>query len=69
MNRSISGVIGELMDTHIILWDIVDMFNSDDDGLLVKATRMDNEYNRRRSNLVEEIDEIIIDMLEKRKEV
>ena len=63
MSRDISQVICELMDTHVKLWDIVDMLNSDDDGVLVKATRLDNIYNRRRSDLVEEIDAIIIGLL------
>ena len=67
MTRIISDVISELMDTHIKLWDIVDMLNSDSEAVLVKATRMDNVYNSLRSNLVEEIDEIVLSMLRRHK--
>jgi len=63
MMRSICEAINDLMETHIKLWDIVDMLNSDNDESLVKATRMDNEHNRRRSGFVEEIDEIVLEML------
>ena len=68
MNRNISDAVSDLMETHIILWDIVDMLNVDDDKLLVKATRLDNKYNRRRSDLVEEIDEITLKILSSRTE-
>jgi len=67
VTRIISDVISELMDTHIKLWDIVDMLNSDSEAVLVKATRMDNVYNSLRSNLVEEIDEIVLSMLRRHK--
>ena len=63
MSRDIDNVISELMDVHVKLWDIVDMLNSGDDDILVKATRMDNMYNRLRSDLVEEIDTIIIGLV------
>lgn len=67
MKRTLSNAVSELMETHIKLWDIVDMLNCDDDKRLVEATRMDNIYNRRRSDLVEEIDELVIDTLEQQK--
>ena len=67
MERNICDAVNDLMETHIKLWDIVDMLKSDNDEILVKATRMDNEYNRRRSNFVEEIDEIVLKMLANKK--
>jgi len=40
MGRSICEAVNDLIETHIKLWDIVNMLNSDSDEILVKATRM-----------------------------
>ena len=69
MERNISDAIGELMEVHITIWDIVDMLNSDDDEMVVRAARMDNECNQLRSALVEEIDEIVLKMLKNKERI
>ncbi len=63
--NDIACVISELAHTNTMIWHTADKFRDDDDKLVVLACRLTNPLNQHRNDLMEEIDEIVLESIQK----